>query len=220
MPVAADHDPVPSSSRVDGDGVRRVAIDDGGQARSRTRRAVALIVIALIAGIGLWWTSAAPTHSKKESAPIAQVIDGTNAPRPVIAAQRAMPEKRDASAQDDDLAAYFQPGDQEPTGAELIAALHDLGIRDGIAAFNPPGTSPPLEGIAVPEDAVLPAGYVRHHQVTDDGVSIEPILMFSPDHRFYDASGREIAIPDNRVVPPEWVPPGIPLRRVRIPPGP
>jgi hypothetical protein len=48
------------------------------------------------------------------------------------------------------------PGDPEPTAAELIKALRDSGERGGIAAFNPPGTSPPLVGIAVPEDFPLP----------------------------------------------------------------
>lgn len=117
----------------------------------------------------------------------------------------------------DDLAAYFEPGDPEPTGAEVITALREAGVRTGLGAFNPPGTSPPLEGLAVPDDFKLPDGYVRHHQVTDEGVPIEPILMFSPDFVLYDANGKPIAMPENRVVPPELAPPGLPLRRVRIP---
>jgi hypothetical protein len=119
-----------------------------------------------------------------------------------------------------DLANYVRPGDPEPTGAELIGALNDVGIRTGIGAFNPPGTSPPLEGLAVPEDYELPEGYVRHYQSTDDGVAIEPILMFAPDFTLYDANGRPIAMPGNRVVPPGLAPPGLPVRRVRIPPSP
>lgn len=117
----------------------------------------------------------------------------------------------------DDLASYFQPGDPEPTGAQVITALQDAGVRTGLGAFNPPGTSPPLEGLAVPEDFRLPDGYVRHHQVTDEGVPIEPILMFSPEFTLYDKHGKPIAMPENRVVPPELAPPDMPLRRVRIP---
>ena len=116
----------------------------------------------------------------------------------------------------DDLAAYFQPGDPEPTGAEVITALQEAGVRTGLGAFNPPGTSPPLEGLAVPGDFPLPEGYVRHHQVTDEGVPIEPILMFSPDFTLFDAQGRPIAMPANRVVPPALAPPGLPLRWVRV----
>lgn len=115
-----------------------------------------------------------------------------------------------------DLAAYFQPGDPEPTGAEVIEALHEAGVRTGMGAFNPPGTSPPLEGLAVPANFPLPEGYVRHHQVTDEGEPIEPILMFSPDFTLFDAQGRPIAMPADRVVPPGLAPPGLPRRRVRI----
>lgn len=117
----------------------------------------------------------------------------------------------------DDLAAYFQPGDAEPTMKELIEALHDAGVREGIGAFNPPGTSPMLRGIAVPPDFPLPPGYVRHHQVTDQGVDIEPILMFAPDVQFFDEQGRAIAIPEDRVVPPELAPPGLPVRLIDLP---
>ena len=117
-----------------------------------------------------------------------------------------------------DLAAYFKPGDPEPTGAELIEALQHAGVRTGLGAFNPPGTSPPLEGLAVPDDFQLPPGYVRHHQVTDEGVPIEPILMFSPDYQFFDASGKPIQIPENRVVPPGMAPDGLTARPIKIPP--
>jgi hypothetical protein len=122
------------------------------------------------------------------------------------------------STDPDDLASHFRPGDPEPTMAELIEALRDSGVREGIAAFNPPGTSPLLGGIAVPADFELPPGYVRHHQVTDQGVDVEPILMFAPDVQFFDEQGRPIAIPDDRVVPPELAPPGLPIRPVELPP--
>ena len=72
----------------------------------------------------------------------------------------------------------------------------------------------------MPEDFPLPEGYVRHHQVTDDGQPIEAILMFAPDFVLRDASGRVIPIPEDRVVPPELVPPGLALRQIEIPPPP
>lgn len=125
------------------------------------------------------------------------------------------PEPAHASADPDDLASYFQPGDAVPSTANLIRALNDAGVRTGIAAFNPPGTSPPLEGLAVPADFELPPGYVRHHQATDEGEAIEPILMFSPDLVLRDAQGRPIPLPANLVVPPELAPPGLPVRWVR-----
>ena len=92
---------------------------------------------------------------------------------------------------------------------EVIERLHQAGVHSGLGAFSPPGTRPPLVGLAVPEDYVLPEGYVRHYQATDDGQRIEPILMFSPDAEFFDGAGQPIAIPEDRVVPPELAPPGL-----------
>jgi hypothetical protein len=117
-----------------------------------------------------------------------------------------------------DLSEFYVPGQPVPSMKDVIARLNEAGIHSGIGAFNPPGTSPPLVGLAVPVDFPLPEGYVRHHQATDDGQSIEAILMFSPDFEFFDASGRPIAIPENRVVPPNMAPPGLPIRSIRIPP--
>jgi hypothetical protein len=101
--------------------------------------------------------------------------------------------------------------------AEVIDRLHLAGVRSGLGAFSPPGTRPPLVGLAVPEDFALPEGYVRHYQATDDGQRIEPILMFSPDHQPVDAARRPIEMPEDRVVPPELAPPGLPIRRIVIP---
>lgn len=101
--------------------------------------------------------------------------------------------------------------------AEVIDRLHLAGVYTGLGAFAPPGTRPPLVGLAVPEDFVLPEGYVRHYQATDDGQRIEPILMFSPQHPLVDAAQRPIAVPLDRVVPPELAPPGLPIRRIVIP---
>jgi len=107
---------------------------------------------------------------------------------------------------------------ERPTMGEVIDRLHRAGVTTGLGAFQPPGTRPPLVGLAVPEDFVLPEGYVRHFQATDDGQRIEPILMFSPDHPpAYDAARRPITIPANRVVPPELAPPGLPIRQIVIP---
>lgn len=102
---------------------------------------------------------------------------------------------------------------------QVIERLHERGIRSGLGAFSPPGTSPPLVGLAVPEDFVLPKGFVRHHQATDDGQRIEAILMFAPDYDQRDGAGEQIDIPKNRLVPPELAPPGMPIRRIVIPPS-
>lgn len=115
-----------------------------------------------------------------------------------------------------DLKSYVARG-EKPTMPEVIERLHERGIYSGLGAFPPPGTRPPMVGLAVPENFELPAGYVRHHQATDDGQRIEAILMFAPDFQLYDAAHQPIAMPKDRVVPPELAPPGLPIRRIVIP---
>ena len=115
-----------------------------------------------------------------------------------------------------DISDFVNKGER-PTMGEVIERLNQAGVTTGLGAFSPPGTRPPLVGLAVPEDFVLPEGYVRHYQATDDGQRIEPVLMFSPDYQFFDTAHRPIAMPKDRVVPPELAPPGLPNRRIVIP---
>lgn len=115
-----------------------------------------------------------------------------------------------------DLSSYVMRG-EKPTMNHVIDRLHQEGIHTGLGAFNPPGTRPNLVGLAVPENFALPPGYVRHHQSTDDGQTVEAILMFAPDVQLFNAAHEPIAIPKNRVVPPELAPPGMPIRRIVIP---
>jgi len=122
-----------------------------------------------------------------------------------------------SAAPSDDLADHVPPG-QAPSMKEVIERLHQAGVHTGLGAFNPPGTRPPLVGLAVPEDFELPPGYVRHHQATDDGQSIEAVLMFDPEHPPPAAAGRSLATAQDRLVPPELAPPGLPPRRIVIPP--
>ncbi|NDK39072.1 hypothetical protein DT603_09490 [Pseudoxanthomonas gei] len=177
----------------------------------------------VVAGFATAWWLLAPGASNGASAATVQAGVGGAASAtsdPAAGSPQSGPvsEYQAMSGKDpNDLASYFKPGDPEPTGAELIEALQHAGVRTGIGAFNPPGTSPPLAGLAVPDDFRLPLGYARHHQVTDQGVPIEPILVFSPGFILRDAQGRPIAMPANGVVPPELAPPGLPLRPVVIP---
>lgn len=198
-----------------GDGGVRITARAGRGARARVLY-LALALLLVSAGVAIVLmrqvddrtprtgaTTTAPAERDDER-------DAAVAPSEAPVAQR----RRDP----DDLASYVSPGDRAPTMGEVIEKLHEAGIRTGLGAFNPPGTSPPLVGLAVPEDFPLPEGYVRHYQATDDGQRIEPILMFSPDFDFRDAAGRPIALPDNLVVPPHLAPPGLPLRPIDIPP--
>ncbi|MEN9629936.1 MAG: hypothetical protein RJA10_3164 [Pseudomonadota bacterium] len=157
----------------------------------------------------------APPAVAQPSAPPAPVPASAPAPAPVASAVAAeVPAP--AAPRSDDLAAHVPPG-TVPTMNEVIERLHQAGVRTGLGAFNPPGTRPPLIGLAVPEDFALPPGYLRHHQATDDGQRIEAILMFDPDHPPPAAAGRPLATPAQRVVPAELAPPGLPLRLITLP---
>lgn len=202
-----------------------------------------VIALAIVSGgLAGWWLSA-PATPVAQVPPAASVAVATApaaapaplavVPAPTAAASAAPPavvaaastappapptrRNRDPDGdQTPDLADYLNTGEHPPM-AEVIDRLHAAGVTTGLGAFSPPGTRPPLVGLAVPEDFVLPEGYVRHYQATDDGQRIEPILMYAPDHQFVDAAGQPIAIPKDRVVPPELALPGLPIRRVSIP---
>lgn len=171
---------------------------------------------------------AAALEAENAAAPKAAVAApaGTAAPSGASLSARSvtprrMPSKRpgDAPPEAEEEPELPIPADRlkDATMGEYIQALHDAGIYEGLGAFNPPGTSPPLEGVAVPPDFELPEGYVRHFQSTDDGQPIEPILMYHPDFDLIDANGNRVPMPADRVVPPEHVPPGMPVRQVQIP---
>ena len=198
------------------------------------------IAIALVAGalVG-WWTSMTPSVSAASEAPSAPAAAGPAAPLQAVATAASVPapapervtlagptapapsgqipRHRDPNGdQTPDIADYINAGER-PTMNEVIARLHAAGVHTGLGAFNPPGTRPPLVGLAVPEGFALPPGYVRHYQATDDGQRIEPILMFAPDYQPTTVDGRPVALPRDRVVPPELAPPGLPIRRIVVP---
>ncbi len=158
----------------------------------------------------------AAAHTSEAARP--QLAGGANSSARSMAAQSAPQPAPEGDADPTrDLRSYVMRG-EKPTMNEVIKRLHEQGVYTGLGAFNPPGTNPPKVGLAVPKDFALPPGYVRHHQVTDDGQDIEPILMFAPDFQLYDAANRPVEMPKDRVVPPDLAPPGLPLRRIVIPP--
>lgn len=211
------------------------------------RPSLGLLAVALgvvLGALAWWWTADSPTalvagDAVSAAAPVTPpppVTGEAAAGGPVVvvsAASPASPAVAPATASNEpqriarnrdpdgdqtpDLSDYVNPGEQ-PSMAQVITRLNQAGVHTGLGAFSPPGTKPPLVGLAVPEDFVLPDGYVRHHQATDDGQRIEAVLMFAPDRQFLDAAGQPIAVPKDRVVPPQFAPPGLPIRRITIPP--
>lgn len=173
----------------------------------------------------LWMPSGPPAGHADVAAAPAQVTVLPPAALPGKTGQPGQPARAQAKPDPEvdadptpDLRNYVARG-ENPSMAQVIERLHERGIHSGLGAFSPPGTSPPLVGLAVPEDFVLPKGYVRHHQATDDGQRIEAVLMFAPDFQLLDASNKPVEMPKNLVVPPELAPPGLPIRRIVIPPA-
>jgi hypothetical protein len=212
---------------------------DGVRVTAHPRRArlvpwLALAAVILALAAGWWWlggseadagtdvaerrADAASPADPAAVAPVQLAGSGPSAPKGAQHGDRgAAPTGPDGEDPTPDLSDYVLPG-EAPEMAQVIEALHARGIRTGLGAFQPPGTSPPLEGLEVPEGFPLPDGYVRHHQATDDGQRIAPILMFGPDIDSIVVRGVRVPVSPNRVVPPDLAPPGMPLRRVRIPP--
>jgi len=103
-------------------------------------------------------------------------------------------------------------GGAPPAKEDEPFTIGDPNERSGLRVFPPMGTKPIKRGIIVPDDFELPPGYVRHFQSTDDGQRLPAILMFSPDYEWVDAQGHPLALPPDRIVPPEMAPPGIPIK--------
>ena len=202
--------------------------------------AVGFLVLALglVAGaVAAWWPSPASTPPVAPTAPAATwpppephaeaaasaassvTVAAASTSNTVATAASAprIPRVRDPNGdQSADITDYINDG-EKPTMNEVIARLHAAGVHTGLGAFNPPGTKPTLVGLAVPEEFPLPPGYVRHYQATDDGQRVEPILMFAQGYQPLGADGQPVAIPPDRVVPPELAPPGLPIRRIAVP---
>lgn len=211
--------------RVDADGVRIV---EHASRRRVVGVGVALIAVVLVAtGTALLMLGRAPaSHAPDVVAVTSSLpVDATAAapaaarvasPAAVAPASDVHPRRRRA----DRAAAAATRTEQEEgelDARDVIPMLRAAGEREGIAAFPPPGTDPPKAGLIVPDDFVLPEGYVRHYQATDDGERLPAILMFHPDYEFVDAAGAPITLPENRVVPPELAPPGLPLETLDVP---
>lgn len=191
-----------------------------------------LALAVLLAAVAVLWTTdlAAPPTAAPSTGPgwpgspfasgtaraASDAAAATAVVAPVPVAVASAPAAPPAASAPDDLAAHVPPG-AVPTMNQVIEQLHQRGIRTGLGAFNPPGTKPPLVGLAVPEGFVLTPGYLRHQQATDDGQAIEAILMFDPDHPPPAAAGRPLRTPAERVVPPELAPPGLVPRTITLP---
>jgi hypothetical protein len=211
-----------SKSQTGSSDVRIVADRTG--ARIRTLVCLTATVVIIVGSMLLFSGGARPTDAPADRV-VARDSAGSVATPPVertakkvdvravrIAEGSSVPKPQAADATNG-------PADAPPAidAGDYIAALRANGETEGLAAFNPPGTRPPNAGVVVPEDYVLPEGFMRHYQSTDDGGRLAAILTLSPDYELVDADGNAIALGRDRIVPPELVPPDLPVRILEIP---
>ena len=183
-------------------------VEHGGARKSKWRLAAALL-LAAGALVALWrWRADEP--------PVTAQAEPAVAAAPVAPSPPTQPTQRTRRARRKSPPPTPSPA-TEPA-PELNFTLPTPGSEPtGIALFPPPGTDPPKRGLVVPEGFELPEGYVRHYQATDDGQELPAILMFHPDFDWLDENGDPIEIPEDRVVPPELAPAGLPLERLELP---
>ena len=207
--------------RPDVDGVRIEKL-------SGVRGGVWLMIAALVAvGIALLVLSrprVAPPGERSADARPAAAPGGGGTSRSAAPAPGSVEPRRAAVVPPAPADKPAAPQENPPAPAEAAAGMFDgaatTGEPSGIALFPPPGTDPVKRGLVVPDGFELPPGYVRHYQTTDDGESLPPILMFHPDYEFVDESGTPVALPEDRVVPAELAPSGLPIRMLDVPKAP
>jgi hypothetical protein len=207
--------------RVDADGVRIYEVP-GVRAR------VWLVVIAAVIVVALLLVVRGSRRSElfERVAPVARsAAPPAPAGGPRVPAQRAdarpplpprVPAVPDAPAVPPNAAAADSAAADEPRPHEPMFGGAASGEPSGVALFPPPGTKPIKRGLVVPDDFDLPPGYVRHYQATDDGERVPAILMFHPDYHPVDEHGDPIALPADRIVPPDMAPPGMPIEMLEL----
>lgn len=210
----------PKRTRAERDGVR--VIDASRGRAPRGLWAAALLGIAFLA---LWFYRESPQNaevsvSPVEPAPARRHPPGGSAPPFKPLRRNALPQPAGIDVAATPVGAVSDaPGRGETdakVGGEGTYGTDEEALS-GIALFPPPGTDPPKAGLIVPEDFELPPGFVRHHQVTDDGKQLPAILMFHPDFDWVDEKGQPLELPEDKIVPPELAPPGLPIEILEIP---
>lgn len=185
--------------RLDPDGVRHRR-----RGRSLWLRAAGGCLLVALVGAGGVLALRPEERPAGDPGPSPAVPPGSPAPR----LEEPPPLPRDPAER-----AMLKALQQANAAGERTIRVEQLGAGDGgIYAFPRPGTKPVRGGLLVPDDYVLPPGFVRHVQTTDDGRQLPPILTFHPDFHPTDAQGRPVEVPPDRIVPPELAPPDLPQR--------
>jgi len=199
------HHPAPER-RVDKDGVTHIAPARSSSGVGLWLVGGALVFTVLCVVLSAWW----PSSDVDVDVGLGVEVE-VEAPPPRVAPAPARPVAK--PAQPPVAAAVV-----EPPAAPLSEPEPPYTGPTGIQLYRP-GTKPMKRGIVVPEDFELPPGFVRHYQSTDDGERVAAILMFHPDYAPKDESGQPIPLPENRVVPEQMAPRGMPIQMLQLPEG-
>ncbi|RYZ41624.1 MAG: hypothetical protein EOO71_11235 [Myxococcaceae bacterium] len=190
--------------RTDSDGVTRVTPSRESRGTGSWLIGGAALLTGLCAVLCAWWL-ARPVTVEEQPEPVVEAVFKP-APEPVppprAPVRPATPVAAPVPVQEPDPVPVDDPPPPEP--------------KSGTALYQR-GTKPLKRGLVVPEGFELPPGYLRHYQATDHGQPVAAILMFDPDFVPKDANGQPIPIPENRVVPEELAPPGMPRQMLELP---
>ncbi|WP_164010905.1 hypothetical protein [Pyxidicoccus trucidator] len=193
--------------RVDKDGVTHVAPARSSSGVGLWLVGGALVFTVLCVALSVWLLS---SDVEVEAPPL---VEAPAPSEPPMVAQAPTPRPRPVARPAQPVVA---PGVEEPAPLPEPEQLYTG--PTGTQLYRP-GTKPMKRGIVVPEDFELPPGFVRHYQSTDDGERVSAILMFHPDYAPTDETGEPIPLPENRVVPEEMAPPGLPIQMLQLPAG-
>jgi hypothetical protein len=205
--------PQHTERRVDRDGVTHVAPVRAGGGVGRWLVGGALGFTVLCIALSTWLLNADVEVEAPEVVELPAPVVAE--PPPAVARAPVVKPRVVAPAPQPVAQPVPEPVLEEPTAVPLPEEPPYTGPT-GIQLYRP-GTKPLKRGIVVPEDFPLPPGYVRHYQSTDDGERVAAILMFHPDYQPTDESGQPIELPENRVVPQELAPPGMPIELLKLP---
>lgn len=197
---------------VDGDGVTRVEQPRAGVGSWLLGLAVVFTVGCIALSV---WLASSPGATEEPQPEVRAPPPSTSAVTPSPSAPVRVVKRPSAPPVVEPAVA--PPPEEEPDPEDSLPTMDPpTGEKTGLALFVP-GTKPIKKGIVVPEGFELPPGYMRHYQTTDDGQMLEPILMFHPDYQPADANGQPQVLPENRVVPAEMAPSGMPIKLLDVP---
>ncbi len=162
------------------------------------RRAGVLLVAFLFVTLLGWWFTAGQTSSEEVT--------------PIVAQSPRQQERRSPASPGPAQPSSNTPP-TPPTPSENAVALPPL---TGIELYD--NSAKPFRiGVVVPDDFVLPEGYVRHYQMNEDGTPLKPILMYHPDFHPKDSSGAPLPIPGDLIVPGDQLPKGLAAVMLEVP---